>query len=189
VGVSVVPPLDTVFEEVAAQLKLPFRMLTHETIPIPIRIPNPDEVGTDRLVNAFAARELYGKPAIVIDFGTATTFDAISAKGEYLGGAIAPGLGIGRDALYEKTAKLPKVDLHAPRSAIGKGTEDAMRSGLLLGYAGLVEKIVEAFTKELGQEAKIITTGGFVELIKSQTKVIETVDQDLTLKGLALLSK
>ena len=189
VGASVVPPLESIFEELAEKhLKLPIQMVNYKTIPITVKISNPQEVGADRLVDAYAARELFGKPAIVIDFGTATTFDAISEKGEYLGGAIAPGLGIGRDALYEKTAKLPKVDLHPPQNVIGNGTDEAIRSGLLVGYAGLVEKLVAEFQRELGSPCKIVGTGGFVNLMAEQTNVIQIKDPDLTLKGLALLA-
>jgi type III pantothenate kinase len=189
VGASVVPPLESILEELARKhLKLPIQMVNYKTIPIVIKINNPEEVGADRLVDAYAARELYGKPAIVIDFGTATTFDAISEKGEYLGGAIAPGLGIGRDALYEKTARLPKVDLHAPKHVIGNGTDEAIRSGLLIGYTGLVEKLVSEFQKELGSKCKVVGTGGFADLMAEQTKVIQIKDPDLTLKGLALLA-
>ncbi len=133
----------------------------------------PDAVGADRLVDAAAAYRLYGGPACIVDFGTATTFDALSAEGDYLGGAIAPGIGIAADALFQRTAKLPRVELARPPSAIGRNTVHSMQSGLLFGYVGLVEGMVARFRAELGPAMKVIGTGGLVEVIARETAVIE----------------
>jgi type III pantothenate kinase len=154
-----------------------------------IRAKNKKEIGADRLVNAYAATQIYGKPSVIIDFGTATTFCAVSSSGEYLGGAIAPGVAISRDALHEKTAKLPFVELSFPTSAIGGNTVSAMQSGILYGYVGIVESMVERFKKILGKNAVVVATGGLAEKISSKTDIIEVVDKDLTLKGLDLLWK
>lgn len=152
-----------------------------------IGLKNKEEIGSDRLVNAYAAARLYGKPAIIIDFGTATTFCAVDKKGRYLGGAIAPGISISRDALHEKTAKLPLVDLKMPSAVIGRDTVSAMQSGILYGYVGIVEGMVERFKKILGKDAYVIATGGLAGKISSKTDIIKTVDPDLTLKGLYML--
>ncbi|MFC1496581.1 type III pantothenate kinase [Candidatus Margulisiibacteriota bacterium] len=144
---------------------------------------NKSEVGADRVVNALAAKELYGTPAIVVDFGTATTFDVVSAKGEYLGGAIAPGIGLSVDILHKATAKLPKISLKASKKLIGKNTKDAINSGLLYGYVSLVEGMVTRFTAH-SSRFTVIATGGYAKLIKKYTKSIDIVDPDLTLKGL-----
>lgn len=152
-----------------------------------VLIDKPSEVGADRIVDAAAAFQLYGGPACIVDFGTATTFDAISAQGDYLGGAIAPGIGISRDALAERTAQLPKVDLHAPPSPIGKNTIHAMQSGLLYGYVGLVEGMVARFQRELGSEMQVIATGGLAELVAKETACIDIVAPWLTLDGLRLI--
>ncbi len=152
-----------------------------------ILIDKPSEVGADRIVDAAAAFHLYGGPACIVDFGTATTFDAISIQGDYLGGAIAPGIGISRDALAERTAQLPKVDLHPPPSPIGKNTIHAMQSGLLYGYVGLVEGMVARFRGELGPEMKVIATGGLAELVARETACINFVSPWLTLDGLRMI--
>ncbi len=154
-----------------------------------ISLPARAEIGADRLVNAYAARIIYGKPAIIIDFGTATTFCAVNAKGAYIGGAIAPGIGISRDALHEKTAKLPLVELKYPKSVIGQDTVSAMQSGILYGYVGIVEGLVGRLKKVLGRGTRVIATGGLAGKISSKTDIIEVVDPDLTLKGLELLWK
>lgn len=154
-----------------------------------IRAQNKKEIGADRLVNAYAAAQIYGKPSVIIDFGTATTFCAVSSSGEYLGGAIAPGVAISRDALHEKTAKLPFVELTFPSSVIGGSTVSAMQSGILFGYVGIVESMVERFKKILGKNAVVVATGGLAEKISSKTDIIMVVDRDLTLKGLDLLWK
>jgi type III pantothenate kinase len=152
-----------------------------------ILIDNPQSVGADRIVDAAAVRQLYGGPACVVDFGTATTFDAVSVEGDYLGGAIAPGIGIAADALAQRTAKLPRVDITAPPSPIGRNTVHAMQSGLLYGYIGLVEGMVARFRVELGPEMKIIATGGLAELIAQHTDIIEIIAPWLTLDGLRLI--
>lgn len=154
---------------------------------VKIATDNPREVGTDRVVNAAAAHKLYGGPLIVIDFGTATTFDAVSVTGDYLGGAIAPGIGIAAEALTSRTAKLPQVELLRPKHVIGRNTITAIQAGLFFGYIGLVEGIVSRMRVEMGGNARIIATGGFGELISKETPVIEVVNQDLTLVGLRLI--
>ncbi|MFQ5854706.1 MAG: type III pantothenate kinase [Anaerolineae bacterium] len=152
-----------------------------------IRTDNPREVGPDRIANALAARELYGAPAIVIDFSTATTFDAISADGDYVGDAIAPGLRIAAEALFQQTAQLPRIELTAPPQAIGTNTVHSMQSGLVYGYVGLVEGMVRRFQDELQNGARVIATGEHAEVIAPHTEAIEIVDTDLTLAGLRLI--
>jgi type III pantothenate kinase len=154
---------------------------------ITIRYDNPDAVGADRIVDALAAYHHYGGPACIVDFGTATTFEAITAGGEYLGGAIAPGIGIAADALAQRAAKLPKVDLVRPPSVIGRNTVHSMQSGLLFGYVGLVEGMVARFKAELGPETKVIGTGGLAPLIAGETSVIDIIAPWLTLDGLRLI--
>jgi type III pantothenate kinase len=152
-----------------------------------IRYENPRSVGADRIVDAAAVRRLYGGPACVVDFGTATTFDAISKEGDYLGGAIAPGIGIASEALFMRAAKLPRVELKRPPSAIGRNTVHAMQSGLLFGYVGLVEGLVARFRRELGPEMKVVATGGLAEVIAEETDIIDIINPWLTLDGLALI--
>jgi type III pantothenate kinase len=154
---------------------------------VAIRYDTPRDVGADRVVNAAAVYRLYGCPACVVDFGTGTTFDALSAKGEYLGGAIAPGVQVAAEALFQRTARLPRVDLRPPSRAIGRNTMDAMRSGILFGYVGLVEGLVERFRRELGPEMRVIATGGLAPLIARETSVFDIVDPWLTLKGLRII--
>ena len=144
-------------------------------------------MGADRIVDAAAVQHLYGGPACVVDFGTATTFDGISAEGDYLGGAIAPGIGIAADALFHRTAKLPRVDLRRPPAAIGRNTVHAMQSGLLFGYVALVEGMVVRFRQELGPTMKVIGTGGLAELIAQETDAIHILAPWLTLDGLRLI--
>ncbi len=147
----------------------------------------PRSVGADRIVDAAAVHHLYGGPACVVDFGTGTTFDAISDEGDYLGGAIAPGINIAANALFQKAAKLPRVDLVRPPSVIGKNTPYAMQSGLLYGYVGLVEGMVARFKRELGPEMKVIATGGLTDIIAKETDVIEYIAPWLTLEGLRII--
>ncbi|HET9050073.1 MAG TPA: type III pantothenate kinase [Candidatus Dormibacteraeota bacterium] len=154
---------------------------------IRILVEDPRQVGADRIVNAIAAFHTYGGPAIVIDLGTATTFDAISPTGDYLGGAIAPGLVVSLDALVDRAAKLNRIDPVAPPSVIGRTTAAAMQSGVVLGYAGLVEGLVRRMRAELGDEARVIATGGLAEVLAAQTGAIDVVDQGLTLVGLRLI--
>ena len=152
-----------------------------------VRYEPPRAVGADRIVDAAAVQRLYGGPACVVDFGTATTFDAISAEGDYLGGAIAPGIGIAAEALFIRTAKLPRVDLQRPPAAIGRNTTHAMQSGLLFGYVGLVEGMVARFRSELGDGMKVIATGGLAEVIARETDSIQITAPWLTLDGLRMI--
>jgi type III pantothenate kinase len=147
----------------------------------------PKAVGADRIVDAAAVQKLYGGPACVVDFGTATTFDAINANGDYLGGAIAPGIMIAADALFTRTAKLPRVDLQRPPSVIGRNTVHAMQSGLLFGYVALVEGMVSRFRRELGEGMKVIATGGLAEVVARETAIIDIIAPWLTLDGLRLI--
>ena len=152
-----------------------------------IRIDNPRELGADRLVNAVAAHALLGGPCISVDFGTAVNYDVVSAEGEYLGGVIAPGVEISLDALTSRGAKLPRIDLAAPRSAIGKGTVDAIRSGIVFGFAAQVDGIITRIRDELGTQAPTIATGGLAAIVVPSTTTIDEVDDLLTLTGLRLL--
>jgi type III pantothenate kinase len=152
-----------------------------------IRMDNPREVGADRIVNAAAAHRLYGGPVIITDFGTATTFDVVSKEGDYLGGVIAPGIGIAAEALFIRAAMLPRVELARPNRVIGSNTTSAMQSGIVYGYIGLVEGIVARIQKELGEKTTVIATGGFAEVIASETNIIKAVNQDITLIGLRLI--
>lgn len=154
---------------------------------INVKYDNPKEVGADRIVGSVAAYNIYGGPCIVIDCGTATTFNVISENGEFLGGAIGVGLKSSADALYNGTAKLPKVELSVPRSVIGKNTIANMQSGLVYGYISMVEGIVARIRREYGKELKVIATGGLSEIVASNSKVIDVVDRTLTLKGLNIV--
>lgn len=186
---SVVPPLTGIFEKLSGRYFRQTPLLVDGETEIGMRIlyDNPQEVGADRLVNAVAAYRRYGGPACVVDFGTATTFDALSAGGDYLGGAIAPGIGIAAEALFQRTAKLPRIDLVRPPTVIGKNTVHSMQSGMLFGYVGLVEGVVARFRTELGPEMKVIATGGLASLVAAETAVIEAVEPWLTLDGLRLI--
>jgi type III pantothenate kinase len=186
---SVVPPLTPVFEQACREYvgQEPLVVDAGTKTGVRIRYDNPRDVGADRIVDAAAVKALYSLPACVVDFGTATTFDAISAEGDYLGGAIAPGIGIAAQALFERTAKLPRVELTRPPSAIGRNTPHAMQSGLLFGYVGLVEGMVARFKAELGPETRVIGTGGLAEIIARETDVIDVVDPWLTLHGLRII--
>jgi type III pantothenate kinase len=152
-----------------------------------IRYDDPREVGADRVVNAVAAFRRYGGPLIVVDFGTATTFDAVSAAGEYLGGAIAPGIVIAAEALFEHAAKLTRVELVRPPAAIGKNTVASTQSGIVFGYAGMVDGLVERIRAELGGTAHVVATGGLADLVASVSRTIERVDHMLTLEGLRII--
>ena len=154
---------------------------------IDLKVNNPREVGADRIVNAIAAYDLYGGPVIIVDFGTATTFCAVDKDGNYLGGAIAPGIGISEEALAEKTAKLPKIELIVPKRAIGNNTISAMQSGIFYGYLGLVGELIKRIKKELGKDALVIATGGEAELIGNESSVIDKINPFLTLEGLRLI--
>jgi type III pantothenate kinase len=152
-----------------------------------IRYEDPRAVGADRIVDAAAVQRFYGGPACVVDFGTATTFDGISKEGDYLGGAIAPGIGIAAEALFLRTAKLPRVDFQRPPTAIGRNTTHAMQSGLMFGYVALVEGMVVRFRAELGPDMKVIATGGLAEIIARETDVIQIIAPWLTLDGLRIV--
>ncbi len=186
---SVVPPLTGIFEQMCEAYfrQPPLIVDAGVKTGVKIRVDHPREVGADRVVDAAAVYRLYGSPACVVDFGTATTFDAISREGDYLGGAIAPGIGIAAEALFARTAKLPRIDLVRPPRAIGSNTVHAMQSGLLFGYVGLVEGMVARFRAELGEDMQVIGTGGLAETIARETDVIQTVDPWITLKGLRIV--
>lgn len=156
-------------------------------VDMPVLIDNPDELGADRIVNAVAALERYGAPSIVVDFGTATTFDAISTRGEYLGGAIAPGIEISSLALFNMAARLPRVELTRPEGPIGHNSVASMQSGIVFGFAGQVDRLVEMMLEELGAGCKVIATGGLAEVVVDECRTIQTHDPLLTLHGLWLL--
>jgi len=186
---SVVPPLTPVFQDLSRNM---FGLKALVVGPglrtgMPILYENPFEVGADRVVAAVAAFEKYGGPCVVVDFGTATTFDAVTVKGEYLGGAIAPGIQISAEALYLKTAKLPRIEIARPRRAIGRTTVASMQSGIYFGYIGLVENIISEMKKELGQDSRVISTGGFATLIAPEVKAIESHEPYLVLEGLRII--
>ena len=186
---SVVPPLTGVFEELSEtyfhvkSLSVTAGVRTG----LQISYDNPRDVGADRIVDAVAAINLYGQPIIIVDFGTATVFDAISKDGVYLGGAIAPGINVAAEALFLNTSQLRRVELVAPKSAIGQNTSTALQAGLVLGYAGLVTGLVERFKSELGPESKVIGTGGLANIISQEADVFDAINQDLTLTGLRLI--
>ena len=186
---SVVPTLVGVFEEVCRRYLKVLPLVVESGVKTGVRIclDNPREVGADRVVNAVAAHQLYGGSVIVIDLGTATTFDAVSEDGDYLGGAIAPGIAIATEALFTRTAALPRVELTHPKRAVGRNTVAAMQSGIVFGYAGLIEGIVSRIQQEMGGKAKVVATGGYAELLARETPVIEVVNPDLTLIGLRLI--
>jgi len=182
---SVVPNAAKLLEH---SLKSPVHHITHRSkLPISIDYPKPEQIGADRLANSAAAAALYGAPAIVIDFGTAVTFDVLSPDSAYLGGAIAPGTASLRDYLHRRTALLPAIQLHEPDSAIGKSTEDAMQVGAVIGYRGLIREILTQIRSELGGTPHIVATGGDAALISSGLDEIQTIDADLTLQGIRLI--
>ena len=186
---SVVPPLTPVFEEVSRAYfgVTPMIVSTGTRTGLRVNYDNPRDVGTDRIVDAVAAIELYGAPVIVVDFGTATVFDAVSRERVYLGGAIFPGINVAAEALFLNTSQLRRVELVAPKSPIGQNTTHALQSGLIFGYTDLVTGLVGRFKSELGQDAKVIGTGGLVRVISRETDVFDVVNPDLTLIGLRLL--
>ncbi|MDK2889170.1 MAG: type pantothenate kinase [Thermoanaerobacter sp.] len=186
---SVVPPLMLALEQMSEKYFGVRPLVVGPGIKtgLAIKYDNPREVGADRIVNAVAGYELYGGPLIIVDFGTATTFDAISARGEYLGGAIAPGIGISTEALFARAAKLPRVELVRPPSVIGKNTVSSMQAGIIFGFVGQVDEIVRRMKAELGGNPTVLATGGLAELIARESRTIDRVDQLLTLKGLRLI--
>ena len=186
---SVVPALNDVMVEAVD------RAFDHDIVVVgpgiktgmPILYENPREVGADRIVNAVAAYERIRGACIVVDFGTATTFDCISAKGEYLGGSIAPGVDISANALFSRAAKLPRAEIVRPPRAIGRNTVHSMQSGIVFGYVGLVDGLVERLKQEMGGEVRVVATGGLARLIEPESKTIQEIDEFLTLEGLRLL--
>jgi type III pantothenate kinase len=186
---SVVPPLSPVIEETIEQIFSIKPLVVGPGLKtgMPILYDNPHEVGADRIAGAVAAFEKYGGPTVVVDFGTATTFDVISARGEYLGGAIAPGMKIAAEALYLKTAKLPRIEIKKPAKAIGRNTVSSMQSGLYYGYLGLVTRTIEVIRQELGENIRVIATGGFGGQFVSEVPQIEAYEPDLLLEGLLIL--
>jgi type III pantothenate kinase len=185
----VVPPLNQSMEQLAERYFgcVPLMVGPGIKTGMPILYENPKEVGADRIVNAVAAYERYSSACIVVDFGTATTFDYVTARGEYAGGAIAPGLGVSMDALIARAAKLYRVELVRPREAVGRTTIASIQSGLIFGYTALVDGLVHRIRKERGEKARVIATGGLADLIAPESETIEEVDEFLTLKGLRLI--
>ena len=186
---SVVPPLTEVLDEVCQtffDLK-PLTVSVGTRTGLKILYDSPRDVGTDRIVDAVAAIELYGPPVIIVDMGTATVFDGVTSNGEYLGGAIAPGVSLAAESLFLNTSQLRRVELQAPKTAIGQNTTAALQSGLVLGYVGLVTYLVDQFKHELGRDAKVIGTGGLISVVAKETKVFDEINPDLTLVGLRLI--
>jgi len=186
---SVVPPIEGTLRQVCENYFHTEPLFVEPGIKtgMPVLVDNPSELGADRLVNAIAAFERYGGPCIVVDFGTATTFDVISAKGEYLGGAIAPGLGISADALFSRAARLSRVDIKRPAKVIGTNTVTCLQSGLYYGYIGLVDGILQRIVGELGVQPRVVATGGLARQISEDTRSISEIDEMLTLEGLLII--
>lgn len=186
---SVVPPLTGMFEDVCRRFfgVEPLLVTSQIDLGMPIMYDTPRDVGADRIVDAVAAVKLYGSPVIVVDLGTATVLDAVSRNGEYLGGAITPGINVSVDALYRNTSLLRRVELIAPPTAVGRNTTAALQSGIVLGYAGLVSTMVERFKAEIGADARVVGTGGLVTVIADHAPVFDHINQELTLVGLDLI--
>ena len=185
----VVPPLEPTFEDLSRRYLGTSPLVVGPGVKTGVRIclDNPHELGADRVANAVAGHRLYGGPLIVIDCGTATTVDAISEEGDYLGGAIAPGIGIAAEALFQRASKLPRIELIPPEHAIGRNTITAMQSGIMFGYVGLIEGLVARIRRELGGKARVVATGGLSRVIAKETQVVDIVNPHLTLIGLRLV--
>jgi len=185
----VVPPMEFALAEMADQyFDLELMVVGRDlSPPMEVHLPNPSEVGADRLVNSFAAWRQEPTAQVVVDFGTATTFDAISGEGHYVGGAIAPGIIVSSEALFEMASKLPRVELARPDSVIGTTTVDSMQSGLTYGYIGLVREIVGRMQQELGGESRVGATGGLAGLLADESDIVDRIDKQLTIKGLRQL--
>ncbi|MGH9446493.1 MAG: type III pantothenate kinase [Terriglobia bacterium] len=186
---SVVPPLNGVLEEMASKYfhLRPVFLGPGTRTGMPIHYDNPQEVGADRIANSVAAFEKYGGPCIIVDFGTAITFDAVSAKGEYLGGVIAPGLGVSAEALFQRAARLPRVEIREPQTVIGANTIASMQSGLYYGAVGLVDGLLDRLRDVMGENVKMVATGGQATLVASASKYKLPVDSWLTLEGLRII--
>lgn len=186
---SVVPPLDSILREVCERYfqSRPLFIEPGVKTGMPVHYDNPAEVGADRIVNSVAAFEKYGGPCIIVDFGTATTFDVVSKKGEYLGGVITPGIGISADALFSRTARLPRVDVRKPPRVLATNTVNSVQSGLYYGYIGLIDGILERLLAEMGDKVAVVATGGLAPLMGEGSKYIEKVDDLLTLEGLRII--
>lgn len=186
---SVVPAVNFALYKLADKyLRCEHCFVTYETdTGIPILMDNPAEVGADRIINAVSAHAKYSGPLIIVDFGTATTFDCITAAGEYIGGAICPGIEISQQALFARAAKLANIELRRPQSAVGKNTADCLRSGLLWGYGGQIDGLVRRMKAEIGCDATVIATGGLASFISSFAETIDVVDGQLTLEGLRMI--
>jgi type III pantothenate kinase len=186
---SVVPPLDSTLRDVCEKYFNAKALFIEPGVKtgMPVHYDNPQEVGADRIVNSVAAFEKYGGPCICVDFGTATTFDCVSVKGEYLGGVICPGLGISAEALFQRTARLPRVDIRKPARVIGTNTVASMQSGLFYGYLALVDGIIGRLLPEMGKNTKVVATGGLAPLIGDHSEYIKHVDDLLTLEGLKII--